>query len=74
MPVHFSLVLRGYDREQVDAVSARAMTAIEAGTPAERSEMAAELSSTQFRMVMRGYMPEQVDAHVTVLLQELRQA
>jgi DivIVA domain-containing protein len=72
MSVHFSVVLRGYDREQVDAVSARAMRAIEGGTAAERSEIAAELTSSHFRMVMRGYMPEQVDAHVTMLLQELR--
>jgi DivIVA domain-containing protein len=61
-----------YDQRQVDAINARAMQAIESGSQGQRSAMAAELDSIQFRVVMRGFDRDQVGAHLSKLLQELR--
>jgi cell division septum initiation protein DivIVA len=72
MDIDFGAELRGYDKDQVNAVLARAMTAVESTSQAERSAMAAELTGIQFRLAMRGYVRQQVDAHVSYILQELR--
>jgi cell division septum initiation protein DivIVA len=72
MDIDFGAELRGYDKDQVNAVLARATTAVESASQVERSAMAAELSGIHFRLAMRGYIRERVDAHVSKVLQELR--
>jgi hypothetical protein len=71
MDIDFGAELRGYDKDQMNAVLARAVNAVESTSQAERSAMAAELTGIQFRLAMRGYIRERVDAHVSGLLQEL---
>ncbi|MEV6844672.1 DivIVA domain-containing protein [Actinoplanes sp. NPDC051411] len=58
----FTVVIRGYDRGQVDAALVQAAQLLEAG------QSAAFLSGKKFDVVLRGYDRGQVDTHIQELL------
>jgi DivIVA domain-containing protein len=57
----FSVVLRGYDRLEVDALIARAGEAIQSSEPALRAAVRDELRAARLTVRMRGYDRSQVD-------------
>jgi DivIVA domain-containing protein len=57
----FPIGLRGYERHRVDALIARAQTALESGTPADRHQIAAEIESGGLPVALRGYDRGAVD-------------
>ncbi|WP_051799813.1 DivIVA domain-containing protein [Catenuloplanes japonicus] len=63
-----TVVLRGYDIGEVDAVLAR-IDAVQ--DPAARASLAAELRGTAFTVVLRGYDRGQVDAHLRAVADAL---
>jgi DivIVA domain-containing protein len=58
----FDVVLRGYDRAEVDATVRAVTAALESQDPAVRSAAGQGLASRTFRRNLRGYDSEQVDA------------
>jgi DivIVA domain-containing protein len=61
----FTVVIRGYDRHQVDAAIDAASRLVAAG----QVEVARELvSGTRFDVVLRGYDRGQVEAHFAALV------
>jgi DivIVA domain-containing protein len=59
--IEFSVVLRGYDRVEVDALIARAGEAIQSGDTALRAAVRDELLTAALNVRMRGYDRSQVD-------------
>ena len=57
----FTVVIRGYDRGQVDAAFAKAETFAAAGDTAAAKQV---LTGVDFTVVLRGYDRGQVDAHI----------
>jgi len=70
-PPGFTIVLRGYDREAVDAAIAAAEEALASGDPARRAAVAQQLATADFTVVLRGYDRFQVDDHLKRLRTEL---
>ncbi|NUT06838.1 MAG: hypothetical protein HOV76_25510 [Hamadaea sp.] len=72
----FTIVLRGYDREQVDKVIRAAQDALAYQDPAAAARAAQSIADFRANafVVLRGYDREQVDQHLTQVLSELRQA
>jgi DivIVA domain-containing protein len=72
MALDFTVVLRGYDRGQVDAALGSALDTInEGGGPAKRAAARDALRAASFEVTLRGYDRGQVDATVSRLLREL---
>jgi hypothetical protein len=72
MTFDFTIVLRGYDRQQVDVLLGRASAALAAGgDPAQRERAKEALQGADFTFVLRGYDRTQVDEAVKMLLREL---
>jgi DivIVA domain-containing protein len=63
-PIEFDVVLRGYDRRQVDAVVQRAALALGSSDPALRAAVRDELRSTRLNITLRGFDRLQVDTFV----------
>lgn len=62
------VVLRGYDRDQVDALLRRIAQALNGGPPMS----ADEVRKTRFDVVLRGYEPRAVDELVRECIRELQ--
>lgn len=60
----FTVVLRGYDQAEVDALMRRLEKALASTDPALRASVRAELNQPEFRVRMRGYDREQVDEYL----------
>jgi DivIVA domain-containing protein len=72
----FTVVLRGYDRSQVDVVISRAQGALSGDGAAAQREARAELEASRaaLRVVARGYDRIQVDAFLDQLAADLAKA
>ncbi|WP_433790051.1 hypothetical protein [Actinoplanes sp. CA-252034] len=71
MRLDFTIVLRGYDRGQVDAELGRASAALDAEDAAQRARAREALRAADFTVVLRGYDRAQVDGAVQMMLREL---
>jgi DivIVA domain-containing protein len=71
MEIDFSVVLRGYDRAQVDKVLNPAVTALDSGDARQRAAARDALHSSAFDVVLRGYDRAQVEEAVETLEREL---
>jgi DivIVA domain-containing protein len=60
----FTVVLRGYDPEEVDAVLRRVKAALASTDPAMRAAVRTELDQPGFRVRMRGYDRSEVDDYL----------
>jgi DivIVA domain-containing protein len=58
----FSVVLRGYDRTQVDTLLQRAGEAVRSTDPALRASVAAQLREPKLSVVLRGYERREVNS------------
>jgi DivIVA domain-containing protein len=68
----FTVVLRGYDRFQVDAVLGQATAALAAGAdPALRAPARQALRTADFTVVLRGFDRAEVDDALQEMLREL---
>jgi DivIVA domain-containing protein len=65
--------MRGYARDQVDAVVGRALQALNSGDAALRAAVRDELRATEFLVVLRGYDRSQVDLFLRSLAKDLEQ-
>ncbi|MEV0269526.1 DivIVA domain-containing protein [Hamadaea sp. NPDC050747] len=72
----FTIVLRGYDREQVHKVIQAAQDALAYQDPAAAATVGRSIAEfrTKGLVVLRGYDREQVDQHLARLAAELEQA
>lgn len=68
----FTIVLRGYDPAQVDAVVRRAAEARGSTDPALRSAVLSELGNTKLLVKFRGYDRSQVDDYLRRVTDLLR--
>jgi DivIVA domain-containing protein len=64
----FVVVLRGYDRAQVDAAVRLADDALASGDRVRCAEAAAELGGAAFNVRLRGYDRDQVDDYLQRML------
>ncbi len=64
-------MMRGYDRDQVDQLLARADQALASADPDVRAAVCQELQTARFRDVLRGYSRPQVDHRIEHLAHEL---
>jgi hypothetical protein len=72
MSLDFTIVLRGYDRQEVDTVLGSATASLrDGGDSAQRAAARDLLKSAEFGVVLRGYDRSQVDVTVKKLLKEL---
>jgi DivIVA domain-containing protein len=71
MPYDFTVVLRGYDRPQVDRVLTDAEAAASTGDESVRAAAREALTNVSFTVVLRGYDRQQVDQQVSRLRQVL---
>ncbi len=72
MSVRFDVVLRGYDRGEVDALVAQVGEALREGAdPALRERVRRELSTVSLRIALRGYDRSQVEILVQHALARL---
>jgi hypothetical protein len=69
--IDFTVVLRGYERTQVEAVIGPATAALAHGGAAQRAAAREALRSARFEVSLRGYDRFQVDGEVKRLLQGL---
>ena len=67
----FVVVLRGYDRAQVDAAVRLAHEALVSGDRVRCAEAVAELGGTAFDVRLRGYDRSQVDGYLERMLAAL---
>ena len=67
----FTVVLRGYDPDEVDAIIRRIEQAQASIDPALRATVRAELSHPTFRIRMRGYDRPQVDDYLRRAIDKL---
>ncbi|GAA0519181.1 hypothetical protein Ade02nite_80220 [Paractinoplanes deccanensis] len=72
MAQDFAVVLRGYDRDEVDRVTALAETALGSGNEVSRAAARTAVGEARFTVVLRGYDRGMVDAHLRGLLERLR--
>ncbi|GAA4606669.1 DivIVA domain-containing protein [Actinoplanes octamycinicus] len=70
----FTVVLRGYDRGEVDRAIAQAEQALDSGSEFSRAAARDTLAAATFMVRLRGYDRAQVEAHVNRLRQALSQA
>jgi DivIVA domain-containing protein len=57
----FTVVVRGYDRAEVDAVVDRMTSALTSNDPSRKAALGRELRETRFTIRLRGYDRAQVD-------------
>jgi DivIVA domain-containing protein len=69
--VEFTIVLRGYDRDQVNDLIRRANRALGSPDPAARAEMQGELRHAAIPIRMRGYDRSEVDKRLATLADQL---
>jgi len=69
--VEFTIVLRGYDIDQVNDLIRRANRVLGSPDPAARAEMQSELRHPDLRTRMRGYDRSQVDQRLATLGDQL---
>src|SRR5689334_10923195 len=67
----FSVVLRGYDPQEVDAVVQQVQGALATGDPGERAEVRRILQNLQFNVRLRGFDRVQVDTYMRQALVQL---
>jgi DivIVA domain-containing protein len=72
MAPRFMVMMRGYDRAEVDQLLGRAEQAAASSDAALRAAVCHELQTTRFRDRLRGYSRVQVDQKVQQLVGELR--
>jgi DivIVA domain-containing protein len=68
---HFDVVLRGYDRVQVDEVVQLVGAALRDATPPTREQARAAVGAARFSVVLRGYDRTQVDAYLAGAARQL---
>ncbi|GIG93389.1 hypothetical protein [Plantactinospora endophytica] len=66
-----TVVLRGYDRGEVQELTRRAVHALASDSPAERAAVAEELRRPVLTVRLRGYDREQVERHLGALVERL---
>ena len=59
----FTVVLRGYDTDEVNTMLSRVQQALASADPALRASVRTELNQPTFRIRLRGYDRAQVDDH-----------
>lgn len=69
----FQVVMRGYDRRQVDELLARIDGTLGRGPAVLTPVTAADVRAAQFGKTMRGYAPRQVDEALSAAAAELDQ-
>jgi hypothetical protein len=69
--VEFTIVLRGYDIDQVNDLIRRANRVLGSPGPAARAKMQGELRHPDLRTRMRGYDRSQVDKRLATLADQL---
>jgi len=62
--VEFEVVLRGYDRAEVDAVVQRVEEALNSDSAEVRASVRQELRGLSFSVRLRGYDRPQVDSYI----------
>ena len=67
----FLIVLRGYDRPQVDQLLEQARTALAAGSAGRRAEAKQALETAALPIRLRGYDRRGVDEAFTALIAQL---
>lgn len=67
----FSVVFRGYDREQVDALLSQAARVLATGSTERRKALAANLEQPGLAVVLRGYDRAQVDDRLAQIVAQL---
>jgi DivIVA domain-containing protein len=67
----FTVVLRGYDAAEVDAMLNRIQKALASADPAMRASVRAELNHPAFRVRLRGYDRVQVDDYLRKAIDRL---
>ncbi len=67
----FTVVLRGYDIGEVEAVLKRIKNALASADPALRASVRTELDHHAFRIRLRGYDRAQVDAYIRTAVDRL---
>ena len=67
----FTVVLRGYDTAEVDAVVERIREALASGDPAARAAVRDELNRRAFRIRLRGYDRVEVDDYLRRIVDRL---
>jgi DivIVA domain-containing protein len=67
----FRVVLRGYDRSQVDLMIQRVGAALASTDPGLRARVSDEVRAVQFAVVLRGFDRHQVDVALKRLAAEL---
>jgi DivIVA domain-containing protein len=69
--VQFSIVLRGYDRAEVDGLIKQGNLALMSSDPSERSAVERTLRQPELTTRMRGYDRSQVDRQLAILADQL---
>jgi DivIVA domain-containing protein len=69
--VGFTIVLRGYDIDEVNDLLKRANLALGSADPAARADIVRELREAAFTVRMRGYERSQVDTRLGALADQL---
>jgi cell division septum initiation protein DivIVA len=69
--VQFSIVLRGYDRAEVDGLIKQGNLALMSSDPSERSAVERTLRQPELTVRMRGYDRSQVDQQLAILADQL---
>jgi DivIVA domain-containing protein len=69
--VQFMVVVRGYDRAEVDELIQQANRALASADPAVRSAVEHKLRQPQLGTRLRGYDRAQVDARLAILADQL---
>ena len=67
----FTVVLRGYDTGEVEAMLKRVKTALASADPAMRASVRTELDNPAFHIRMRGYDRIEVDAYLRKVIDRL---
>jgi DivIVA domain-containing protein len=69
--ITFDLAVRGYSREQVDALVAEVEAALVSADPAMMAVARKRLDEASLGVALRGYHPQQVDRYIAVAQKEL---
>ena len=67
----FTVVLRGYDTAEVDAMLKRVKKALASADPAVRASARTELDRTLFQIRLRGYDRVEVDDYLRKIIDRL---
>jgi DivIVA domain-containing protein len=68
---HFTVALRGYRQDQVDALIEQARQALASSDADQRAPARRALRDPELKRGFRGYDREQVDTYFTLLAQQL---